>query len=380
MKLNDSIILRKLPNTYINTYLMSSAQVDSMLTSFSNDSFLTNIQHSFESFGQYLISVDLIPSNLYALALRTGYTIKTIDKDNAIVSMGGKKLDLNHPNGVESSETVQFVNDIYQINGVNSSIKSYFEMGQYTFNEYEPYFTNYSPYTEIAIYLPFIGIESLPTNRLIGKTIKVYYTLDLIDCTCTAYIVDDDDEIVTKFTGKMGASIPINFSDGATRALNKTKAVLKGISTVASVSTSTSQPNNQGNQEQLTGGLSVSEIGQGINNTTKVVNSAIDIIASNREQITKFQNAESNELWNLSSKPTIIITRPVINTTAYEQIIKYKGIPTYREDYLYNRVGFANIVDCELSSFKNVNENEKTQILNQLKDGCFFTKQECEIK
>lgn len=70
-----------------------------------------------------------------------------------------------------------------------------------------------SPYTEIYIYLPYIGMEKLSSENLVGQSsINVDYTLGMRDgsliCTLTS-----GSEILGQYSCNVGASVPIGISN-----------------------------------------------------------------------------------------------------------------------------------------------------------------------
>ena len=74
-------------------------------------------------------------------------------------------------------------------------------------------FRRRSPYTEIYLYLPYIGMVRLSSENLIGQTsVSVAYTLALRDGSliCT---VSSGSEILGQYSGNVGASVPIGFSN-----------------------------------------------------------------------------------------------------------------------------------------------------------------------
>lgn len=92
-------------------------------------------------------------------------------------------------------------------------------------------FRRRSPYTEIYLYLPYIGMVKLSSENLIGQnTLSVAYTLALRDgtliCTVSAGI-----EIIGQYSGNVGISVPVGISN-----LNMGKVaqtVLTGIGALA---------------------------------------------------------------------------------------------------------------------------------------------------
>ena len=89
-------------------------------------------------------------------------------------------------------------------------------------------FRRRSPYTEIYLYLPYIGMVKLSSENLIDQTsVNVAYTLALRDGSliCT---VSSGSEIIGQFSGSVGASVPVGISN-----INAPRAAQSVISGVA---------------------------------------------------------------------------------------------------------------------------------------------------
>lgn len=88
-----------------------------------------------------------------------------------------------------------------------------------------------SPYTEIYLYLPYIGMIKLSSENLIGQSnLNVSYTLAMRDgsLVCT---VTSGSEIIGQYSGNVGASVPVGISN-----VNLPKAaqsVISGITNAA---------------------------------------------------------------------------------------------------------------------------------------------------
>lgn len=87
-------------------------------------------------------------------------------------------------------------------------------IGSVTVAEYYKNFLDYSPYTNVIIYLPYIGFRELDTSMIMGKTVKVDYTTDCITGGCLAQISVGGVRLY-EFTGIMGIDIPITASNRA---------------------------------------------------------------------------------------------------------------------------------------------------------------------
>lgn len=79
-----------------------------------------------------------------------------------------------------------------------------------TVNIGTPYDTylDYSPYTKYSIYLPYIGLQSLSADDVVGKPIHLVYHIDALSCSCVAYLLCGG-SVLYQFAGSCGYSIPL---------------------------------------------------------------------------------------------------------------------------------------------------------------------------
>ena len=73
--------------------------------------------------------------------------------------------------------------------------------------------------TDVSIFLPFIGEQSLNANEVMGATLHVIYTVDILSGSCIAsvrVIKDSLDAVLYQFSGNMASNYPITSADYAT--------------------------------------------------------------------------------------------------------------------------------------------------------------------
>ena len=75
-------------------------------------------------------------------------------------------------------------------------------MGDLYIKPYWGSFLDYSPFTKILIWLPYIGYQELPVDEVMGKTINVTYHCDCLSGACIAYIS-------TSAVSEVGPAIPM---------------------------------------------------------------------------------------------------------------------------------------------------------------------------
>lgn len=87
-------------------------------------------------------------------------------------------------------------------------------IGSITINEHYHNFLDYAPYTNVILYLPYIGFKELDTTLVMNKTLQVIYTVDAITGGCLAQVYINSVRLY-EFTGNVGIDIPITASNRA---------------------------------------------------------------------------------------------------------------------------------------------------------------------
>ena len=81
------------------------------------------------------------------------------------------------------------------------------DCGTVTLNEVFENVIDYSPFTTLDIYLPFIGIQRLDIDVVRNKAIHLIYTFDVLSAKCLAKLYYND-EILYQFAGSIADDIP----------------------------------------------------------------------------------------------------------------------------------------------------------------------------
>lgn len=92
-------------------------------------------------------------------------------------------------------------------------------------------FLDYAPYTNVIIYLPYVGFKELDANLVMGKTLSISYTVDIITGGCLCQIKSNNVKLY-EFNGNMGIDIPITSSN---RAQVEAGYISSGIGIASSV-------------------------------------------------------------------------------------------------------------------------------------------------
>ena len=217
-----------------------------------------------------------------------------------------------------------------------------------TFNSY----LDYEPFTKLSIYLPFIGVQQLPTDEFMtkadssgalsdqsGSTITVKYRIDLLTGGCVAYIKQGTQNKL-QFSGKCGATLPISGANYNNMISGLVQAVGGLASTIAS------------------GGLTAPmSFGAAISGT----------VSAMKPDLYKAGNL-SGELALLSyNRPMIIKTRPNIHKDMSEQI-EVDGLPSYKVKTIGDYTGYVSCVAVHVDGI-NCTDAEKEKIHSLLLEG-----------
>ena len=87
------------------------------------------------------------------------------------------------------------------------------DMGTVTIKERYGAYLDYDPYTEFAIYVPFIGIKNLKADDIMGKTLSLMYDIDILTGACVAYLRPAGGSVLYEWAGQCAQQIPVTSSN-----------------------------------------------------------------------------------------------------------------------------------------------------------------------
>lgn len=124
-----------------------------------------------------------------------GLTIVPVDPPNA----GSKSVSVgNIPTGVNmpylSSQYVEV------------------DCGTLNVQEFWGSYLDYSPYTKMSLYLPYIGIVPLDIDDVMNASITIKYHVDVLSGACVAYVLCNGTQLYT-YIGQCSSNVPITSND-----------------------------------------------------------------------------------------------------------------------------------------------------------------------
>lgn len=206
--------------------------------------------------------------------------------------------------------------------------------GSYDFKEVFGGWADYSPYTELELFLPFAGSVSLDTNLFMKHSVKVQYVIDVLTGIIT-YLISCDNTCVMSKSAKCAADVPVSLSSG----IDVFSDITKNVSGVVG-NTIAGRPL----------GL--------INGSTQVAS----------QQLTN-QASESGKFYE-PNKCFIRITRPAYTRSKnYDSVY---GYPCYGSYKLSALKGFTVVENYKGSYSKGIEKEEADEIKRLLEEGVYL--------
>ena len=105
------------------------------------------------------------------------------------------------------------------------------DLGSLSIDPYVGSFMDYSPYTKIQVYLPYIGFRELAPEDVMGCTLSFKYIIDVLTGGCNAVINVSGKGAIYQYNGSCIANVPLT-------ALNYSGAIQNAIGAIGNIATS----------------------------------------------------------------------------------------------------------------------------------------------
>lgn len=243
--------------------------------------------------------------------------------------------------GAERGIQVGYINS-----GVNSKIvtEQYTEIdcGTVTINEYFGDARDYSPFTQVYCYLPFIGIVELNADDVVNSTLGIKYKIDVLTGCCLAQLTVKKyglDAVLYTYTGNCAVQMPITSGNYLSTVSSLLGAVVSGAAAVAT----------GGALAPVAIGAAANALGGGA-----------------RASVAMSGSLGSNAGAMGIRKPYLIIKRvEQADANGYNE---FYGYPTNKRVKLSQLSGYVRVKDINLLG-TNATEEEQNEIVALLREG-----------
>lgn len=218
-------------------------------------------------------------------------------------------------------------------------------------------FIDYSPYTKLSIFLPFVGVHELLIDDFMKHTISVKYRINVLSGACIAYIIQDsatNPKVLYQFSGNCTTNIPITEMDYS-------QNIFSSIITATTIATS------------------IAAIGVGATTGAGTVAGAamtasgVAGLASSVKNVASLKPSYHRASGVAGENGLLGIRIPYLIYEAYQQSLpqslnKYNGLPINATYTLRELKGFTQVKYIRLNSVPATSE-EIDEIVSLLKEG-----------
>lgn len=237
-----------------------------------------------------------------------------------------------------------------QVGYINSGVQSKIVTEQYTeidcgtvtINEYFGDARDYSPFTQVYCYLPFIGIVELNADDVVNSTLGIKYKIDVLTGCCLAQLTVKKyglDAVLYTYTGNCAVQMPITSGNYLSTVSSLLGAVVSGAAAVAT----------GGALAPVAIGAAANALGGGA-----------------RASVAMSGSLGSNAGAMGIRKPYLIIKR--VESADANGYNEFYGYPTNKRVNLSQLSGYVRVKDINLSG-TNATEDEQNEIATLLKEG-----------
>lgn len=237
-----------------------------------------------------------------------------------------------------------------QVGYINSGVQSKIVTEQYTeidcgtvtINEYFGDARDYSPFTQVYCYLPFIGIVELNADDVVNSTLGIKYKIDVLTGCCLAQLTVKKyglDAVLYTYTGNCAVQMPITSGNYLSTVSSLLGAVVSGAAAVAT----------GGALAPVAIGAAANALGGGA-----------------RASVAMSGSLGSNAGAMGIRKPYLIIKR--VESADANGYNEFYGYPTNKRVNLSQLTGYVRVKDINLSG-TNATEDEQNEIVALLKEG-----------
>ena len=220
---------------------------------------------------------------------------------------------------------------------VNSQFVS-IDCGYVDIPEYFGDCRDYSPYTNVTIFLPFIGFRTVKTEDIVAGRVNIKYNIDVLTGSCVAIVSVRKKGVsytLYTFEGNCSMSIPLTGADHTRMIAGLSSAVLGGV----------------------TGGVAGAVMG-GVNAMAS---------GSFQANIQRSGSFSGNAGAMSIKKPYIIVNRDYIyDAESYSELY---GFPANISTRLGDCSGYNRVKSVHVDSISNATKEEKDEIESILRSG-----------
>lgn len=345
-----------------NYWLLDHNQINDFSRELVDTNVLDNLKNAFISKSDYILSARLYPFKVGKVYLFDMWDSGTSSPVPESIIIGNKTLTskgcaISYHSKVNSSS-----GQMVDANTVGSGL---IRLASFYIRRYFNNFLDYAPFTKIRLYVPFMGFYDLDVNEVMGKTIRVYFGVDLSDGMATAYVCKLDDSnnpiVLQIMTNKICVDVPIGRTNASDIARNNLSNTIKFGAGLVSLGAG------------LATGNALLSAGAIVGGTKLLTSSAIDTITANTPSYSKGSTPSNFMNFKSPTSVYLVIERPKPRLTNADDISAFRhtyGSPLEKNVDLSTLTGFTKVGEIHfIPNGQDIFSDEIEEIVSLLSSG-----------
>lgn len=234
------------------------------------------------------------------------------------------------------------------------------DLGTLEVPEYWGSALDFAPYTRVSIFLPFIGMRTLDTDLVMGKTIHLYYQIEVTTGALLAQL-EIDNKVLYEFSGNCAMQIPISGNDYRS-------AVTAALSLAATIGAGIASGGTAAAPVAAAGEVGATAASAGVTAATvaSIANATVGAVMNSKPSIERTGSLGGAAGYMGVQTPYIIVEYP--KQSLPKNYMKYNGYPCNMSFTLGDLTGYTQ---CETVRFKTTRatDEERKEIVQFLQAG-----------
>lgn len=233
---------------------------------------------------------------------------------------------------------------------------------------------DYSPYSQIQIFLPYIGLKELNVDEVMGKTIGVKYHIDLFTGNCVAFVTvynSGNEAVRYQFSGNCLQQIPINatsYDDAITNGIRLATMAVASIATAGAAGAAAGAAATEAGATaaEASTAAAVAESATAAEAGRELVGSTLSAIMTSKPHVERSGSLGGSI--GLMSVQTPFIVRIIPRQSLPENYKHYAGYPSNITATLSSLSGFTKMEKINLTGI-SATDDELSEIYKLLYSG-----------
>lgn len=302
------------------------------------------------SVGQLQSLANYMWSDLFSLD-----TFKKLFADPMDAILGLSIVPCGIPSSGARSLTVGNISTGVSINVADSQY-IVVDCGSVYLPEYWGAYLDYDPFTEIDLFLPYIGAHAVKADDVMGKTTHIVYHVDILNGSCIAF-VEVNGTVIYTFIGACANCIPISGNSFA-NVLGSVIQIAGSIGMMAATGGLSAVP-----------GIATAAGRQALSAVTQAGTSAAGATMNMKPQVEKSGSMSGPAGILGNQTPFFVLLRP--NQALPARQNAYTGYPSFITENLGDLSGYTEVEYMHLENIP-CTQNELSEIEMLLKGGVIF--------